>query len=341
MEGKTHYERVAGGTQEEKDLALKKLQDLFDTPAIDTGGYEILKTPEDIEFIKKIEGFVDSIVADYGGKPKPLPLDHIHILKPGSVYEITKRFQGGVHRPMFLEVGVEKGESKLLFASTLAHELFHLKSYKSARVGSFDKDVHLYRSGLTMLDRKDENEELGTEREYFSMLEEAIVAECTRDFIQKLGNEPFFEEDTLAISKLINWAVAFYRRSGVPEEKIKIIEDEIRYIKAPQSKVAEVVKSYDNEPSRQAYTAGMFTSLFENGDIEMIERYTEREKLFKLLDSLIEKSNGKFKNRKEIFDEFAKANFSGNYLPLARIVENILGKGMFRKIAEDFSYKPQ
>jgi hypothetical protein len=52
-------------------------------------------------------------------------------------------------------------------------------------------------------------------------------------------------------------------------------------------------------------------------------------------------SGGKFKNRDEVFDEFAKANFSGNYLPLARTVEGVLGKGSFRRLAEEFSEEPE
>lgn len=65
------------------------------------------------------------------------------------------------------------------------------------------------------------------------------------------------------------------------------------------------------------------------------------ERSYELLDKLVEGSGGKFKNRDEVFDEFAKANFSGNYLPLARMVEGIFGKGSFRRLAEEFSEKPK
>jgi hypothetical protein len=72
-----------------------------------------------------------------------------------------------------------------------------------------------------------------------------------------------------------------------------------------------------------------------------VERYTERKKLYELLDKLVLHSGGKFNNRDEVFDEFAKANFSGNYLPLARMVEGILGQGSFRKLAEEFGAEPK
>ncbi|MEK7168067.1 MAG: hypothetical protein AAB791_03650, partial [Patescibacteria group bacterium] len=65
------------------------------------------------------------------------------------------------------------------------------------------------------------------------------------------------------------------------------------------------------------------------------------KKMYELLDRLVAGSDGKFKHRDEVFDEFARANFSGNYLPLARIVENILGRGMFKKMAEEFGEDPR
>ena len=39
--------------------------------------------------------------------------------------------------------------------------------------------------------------------------------------------------------------------------------------------------------------------------------------------------------QEELFDEFARAHFTGNYLPLARIIEDTFGKGAFREIATE------
>ena len=343
MEGKNHhYERIIGGTQEEKDEVSVKLQTAFETPDKGFAEYEIKKLPEDIEFIQKIESAIDEIILRYEGKPKPLPLDNICILQPGGVLKITDgELSGGIHQPIPQKIGVEKGKSKLLFASTLAHELFHLKSYKSARVGNFGKEIHLYRSGLSMIDRKKPNERAGEEKEFFSILEEAIVAECTRQFIQKIGNEPSFSNEVEAVKKFRDWVTLSYRSHGIPEEKIKEIEDELKYINDPQNRVKEVLAYSDIETKRQIFAAGMFQSLCEKGDIETFERHSERKKLYDLLDKLVISSKGKFNNREEIFNEFAKANFSGNYLPLARIIEDILGKGSFRKLAEEFSEEPR
>ncbi|MBI2064039.1 MAG: hypothetical protein HYT65_03560 [Candidatus Yanofskybacteria bacterium] len=342
MEGKTHYERIIGGTQEEKEIASRELQAAFEERSKKLTEYEVEKTPEDLEIIKKTESIVDKMVLQYGGVTKALPPEHIYVLKPGGVLAMTEgRLAGGIYKPLGLEIGVEKGKSKLLFASTIAHELFHLKSYKSARVGKSGEDIRLYRSGVSMIDRKDQNEESGEEKEYFAMLEEAIVAECTKKFLDEIGEDREFSEEVQAVKKFRNWVVAYYHRRGIPEEKTKEFERELKYIADPQDKVEQVFAFSDDEEKRQAYAAGMFGVLYERGGVETVERYGERKKLYQLLDKLVINSDGKFKSRDEVFDEFARANFSGNYLPLARTIEGILGKGAFRKLAEEFSKEPK
>lgn len=342
MEEKTHYKQIIGGTQEEKEGASKELQATFDERSKKLAEYEIEKSPEDLEILRKTESIVDKIVAQYGGKPKPLPLDHIYVLKPGSVLVMTEgKLAGGIHKPLGLKIGVERGKSRLLFASTVAHELLHLKSYKSARVGKSSEDVRLYRSGLSMIDKKDPSEEMGDEKEYFALLEEAIVAECTKKFLDEISKDSAFSEEVEAIAKFRDWVVSYYRRSGISEEKAKEFERELKYISEPQNKVERVLAFSDDEEKRQAYAAGMFRALYEKGKVETVERYRERKKLYELLNKLVENSGGKLKNRDEVFNEFAKANFSGNYLSLARTVESILGKGSFRRLAEEFSEEPK
>lgn len=342
MEGKTHYEHIVGGTEEEKEIAYKELQEVFYKRSKELTEHELEKSPEDLEIIRKTEASVDGLVVQYGGVLKALPLDHIYVLKPGSVLAMTEgRLAGGIHKPLGLKIGIERGKSKLLFASAVAHELFHLKSYKSARVGKSGEDIHLYRSGLSMIDRKNPDEEIGDEKKYFDMLEEAIVAECTKKILDEISKDALFNEEAKAVAKFRDWVVAYYRRGGMPEEKAKELERELKYIADPQDNVERVIASSDKEEERQSYATGMFRALYEEGGVESMERYAERKKLYELLDKLVVSSDGKFRSRDEVFDEFAKANFSGNYLPLARTVESILGKGSFRKLAEEFSEEPK
>jgi len=70
--------------------------------------YEIDKSPEDLEILKKTEFVVDKIVSRYGGEPKAIPLDHIYILKPGSVLTMTDgELASCICKPLGLKVGVQ------------------------------------------------------------------------------------------------------------------------------------------------------------------------------------------------------------------------------------------
>jgi len=338
MEGRTPYERVVGGTGEEKEAALKELQDIFDERSEDLAKYEIEKTPEDLEILKRIESAVDDMVKGYGGDPKPFPLDHIYVLKPGSVSAMTEgKLGGGIHKPMGVKVGVEKGESNLLFASTVAHELFHAKSPKVARVGKSGEDVRVYRTGLSMMDRKDPNAKLGDEKEYFGILEEAIVAECTKRFLEQITREEPFREEAEAVKKIWGWVSGYYRKAGMTEERIQQVGEELKFIADPQKRIEEVEAYSGDEGDRQAYAAGMLRRVHEKGEVESMERWRERKMMYDMLDDIVAKSNGRFKNRDEVFNEFARANFNGNYLPLAREIEDILGTGSFRRLANEFA----
>ncbi len=338
MERKTHYERVVGGNEEERRAASKELQDLFDEKIEDLSKNELEKTPEDLKIIASVEKAVDEMVLEYGGVIKDLPLDHIHILKPGDISDITKgKNLGGIHMPLRLRVGVEKGESKLLFASTLAHELFHLKSYKSASVSKSGEGALLYRSGLSMIDDKDPSKKAGEEKEYFRFLEEAIVTECSRKVLDKIVGDEILKNELEPFKKFKDLVRGYYSRIGMPEENIRYFEENFKYIDNPGKLIQDVFLSSSDEKKQQAYAAGMFEYFYKNEKVELTERYNERRKMYKLFDKIIESSDGKFKNREEVFDEFARANFSGNYIPLARMVEGILGEGSFRKLAEEFS----
>lgn len=338
MIGKTNFERIVGGTKNDKEEAAKTLQEIFESKSARLGDRQIEKSAEDLEILRITESLVDEIITQYGGTPQHVLLDQIYFLKPGGVAEATSGdISGGVCTPLTIKIGIDRNESNLLFACSIAHELFHLKSYKSARIGEDTEDVRVYRSGITLTDIKDKSKKLGEEKIYFEHIEEAIVSECVKKFYEEVGKNSLFASDFEALKKIRDWIVASRRRAGAPEETNKKIESELKYVSRPQELVAQVLAYSDNEELRQDYASGAVDSKLQNSEVEIFERYEERSALYKLLDKLVEGSKGKYENRDQIFNEFARANFSGNYLPLARIVEDILGKGSFRKIAEEFS----
>lgn len=336
MEGH-NFERIIGGNEVDKDNASMELKELHEYKSVKWSQYEIAKTHEDVEKIKKVEKIVNGIVASYGGKESEVSMDDVYVVKPDSVSKVTDgKLKSGLHITMAGKIVAERPQSDFLFQHTIAHEMFHLKSYKSARVID-NYGAGLYRSGLSMIDIKDSEVSPGDETEYFADLEEAIVVECTQKFLALIAHEPENIDDIVAVEQLRDWVVSFYRRRGVAEKEIEDFIMDLMFVPNPQDKVREVISAYPDEEHRAAYASGMFRKLNDKGELYFVGRLRERKKMFSLLDRILESSNGVYKNRDEIFDDFARANFTGNYLPLAKKIEGILGKGSFRKIAEDFA----
>jgi hypothetical protein len=338
------FDRIIGGTDMDKAGASIELQELFDLKNEMLEKYEVEKTPEEIILIEKTITIVDRMVTQYGGTVGKLPEDHIYVLRPGAIALVDGgKFHNGYHSPLGAKIGVDRTDSPFIFSAVLAHELFHLKSYKAARIyGRGDVGhVGLYRSGLAMVDTKDPGEMPGDEKYYFAMLEEAIVAECTIKFTDELSQDPIFIEDARAINMFKDWFVGYYTRNGGPEEMMKEFQIELRYIANPQEMAQKVLDHSPDEKVRQAYAVVLLDKLHLDKKLNMVERYKERKMLYKLLDLLVQNSDGRFQNTDEVFTELAKANFSGHYLGVARMIENILGKGAFRKLAEEFSSEPE
>jgi len=78
--------------------------------------------------------------------------------------------------------------------------------------------------------------------------------------------------------------------------------------------------------------AGFVKELLQNAQSSY---HAERSKLNKIVKDIFEKNSDKFESQEEVFDEFARAYFTGRMLPIARLVEKTYGKGSFRKIAEE------
>lgn len=60
----------------------------------------------------------------------------------------------------------------------------------------------------------------------------------------------------------------------------------------------------------------------------------ERQELNKLIDDLFNKNQAKFNSRDEVFQLFVLGTFSGNVMPIARLIEDTYGKGSFRRLGE-------
>ncbi|MFZ1626673.1 MAG: hypothetical protein WAT81_02600 [Candidatus Moraniibacteriota bacterium] len=79
--------------------------------------------------------------------------------------------------------------------------------------------------------------------------------------------------------------------------------------------------------------------LFGMGDRTRIstESFTyvpERRILVSLIEKLMQKNQGEFTDRDELFDMFAAAMLTGNILPIGKLIDRSFGAGTFRAIGE-------
>ncbi len=343
-----------GGTDKERRDAGEQIEQWFEDKPTRVKPFEVPRTDKERKIIEAVEESVDRSVRQYGGAATgPASNERIFLVRPGTVKQLTgSKLEDGLCSYLGQYIVAERNPSDLQFALTLAHELFHFKSFKAARISqSGPDDVRLYRSGLTMVDRKDDTKERGEEVRYFNELEEAIVTEATqRVYNADLRISPIFRKEVESIDRIKHYLRASFRE---PErsDAMRIVRNvasqtewggvlaEIRSL--PPQTLSETLgilesKSYD-EHERFARVLMNVLRPFAEKETSFVERHKERKRFSELLDQILWGLPGKFKSKEEVFDEFARANFTGNYLPIARIIEQALGRGSFRRLAREFS----
>lgn len=322
------FEKVVGGTKKEKTQAKEKLQDWFeDFHKEEFAPYENPKSEKEKRIIQHVESSVENIIKTYEGEYKSLPEEKIHVVKPSAVEVITKgESKEACHFILSQDVAVERTWSDVDFATRVAHELFHLNSYKSARLA--EGKIEPCRSGISMFDKE--------KVKYFGEIEEAIISELTRQFYQnEIKGNPLYQEEVEATEKVKWWIRKFTKMKGAKKEKQEMIFSEIHSI--PKAKdILKILESNKSKKYKHGFLVGAMESLIEKDKVIFAERFRERKKFDKLLEEILIKSSGRFKNKQEIFSEFAKANFSGNLPPLAKIIRESLGKGVFQRVAKEF-----
>ena len=164
----------------------------------DIEGIEIAKNPRDIELINFVDSHVDKFLSSYGReKVIPMPVDRIHLLKEGSVEELTEgSITSGMYVPRRHRIFMDEPKSEVEFCITTFHEMIHAKSYRASQVifsegedGFMDYRIAVYRSGLKSTSRDDKELHLGS-------VEEAIVGFLTFQFFELvIEKDPQFKEE--------------------------------------------------------------------------------------------------------------------------------------------------
>ncbi len=339
MEKRPSFERIIGGSDEQKNHIIKQAEEASFKTGKELFGEQLVEpTEEEKESIEKACNYANQIAVYYGSL-RQFNLDRIFLLRPGGVEKSTEgEVRTGVCNRFEQSIAIDRRTSNALLASCVVHEMFHMDSYSSAQVIESDLDSLTnktrskpYRGGISMRSRENDDK-------YFGLAEEAIIATLSRRFFDEvIVNDPLYKEEIERTRKIKEWLFNFAQKS-IPEQerRDKFISNIRDILILPESDM--VYRILCESGYKDNYKIGFFIGFFEDnlklGTI-MHERVDEREKFNKVLDRLVTNSKGKISDRNQLFDQFAKAHFTGNYLPLARSIEDSLGKGSFREIAKE------
>jgi hypothetical protein len=338
MDGRHSFDNIIGGTPEDKESIDQYYNKVSTENPDDISGHEIEKTSEMTEVSNRTMSYVDKVASAYSSKIKGVPIDKVYFLKEGSTGKLTNiTGNKGFYNIKRGYIVIDRLNSKIGTASVLAHELFHAKAYKSIKYFSDTKDDFLYRSGVEMVDISNPTSEYESKKKYFAEMDEAIVQKLASKTAKLMEKDPLFSSEYQASQELLSYYISYCVHHNVDSKILEEITEELRYIPQAEERLEKMNAAYKSQKEREDYIVGLIKGLLDSNNLLATTRYSERKKFDKLLDEIVEKSSGRFANREEVFTEFAKAHFSGDYMNIARIVEGALGKGSFRRIANEFS----
>lgn len=262
------------------------------------------KSPEEIEFIKEMNGKLKEFLGQYGSAPTEIPVEKVILIDPKSKLSVERDSTLGGHVAGFVLVYRDKG-STLLRAHVIVHESIHFSGFNSL-TGKNSATEPLTGSRRYKLDGEEYflplNRRIGFSMEskggqrHFDWLNEAITEELTERFTEKYFAHMAFTD-------------------------------------AAFQKAQEMKQRLSEDPELAPKTHKVIFLDSANG-VQVIKKpyFEERQRFNALLDKIFEDNRDAFANREEVFSLFARAAMQGSILPVARLIEKTLGKGAFRAL---------
>jgi len=264
--------------------------------------FEYPKSEKEIAVIDFANEETSKMMVEAGLEPYSVPIENIRIVPP----EIYKKIKGGNENSNAVAFGNRQSivfkaddfrDNTLFFGLTVFHEMLHAKAHLTIEVGVKGEEVRKtpYREGVGIKALQMHGFG-GKWHEHFGGLHEAIVAEAEKKLIPKILDLPLFKKEK-------SWLTSDYANGLKKElsERRSIPEDEIIWIGDKNKDDWETV-SYRQQRRVLNYVC-------EEIQKEFPDQYADTDSVFK---------------------EFLKANFTGQLLPIARLVEKTFGEGSFR-----------
>ena len=337
------FDRIVGGSKEERERLRREAEEKINK-ALQSGTiiapefqeYRAQLTEQERHIIQLAESAVDDLARRYGGSPEPLSPERIILLNNPEEKESGRFAAYGTGL-----VILERSSSSIDFGAIAMHELLHAKSYQALQVEKWSKEkipkLGAYRRGLVVNSRKKNTV-------YFMNLDEAVTAELAYRLYQStLRNNPLFEKEIRAVEEIKpwirNWLAARKRGEGGESKATERLRESLNelYTVPDAERIAEEIRAAGKEKNAEEKRLAIIGTLMARHWMEattfaLRERYGERQKLKRILDTIREKSGGEYATRDEVFDEFVRAYFTGNVLTVGRLIERSFGKKSLKKI---------
>lgn len=312
---------VGGAPKEEKEAVKGKFENLLsdhyltlreillkegmtELELMELARAEYPKTEQELNIIDFANEEINKLMEEAGIVSYNIPKENFHILPPESYKKIMGKYGSGaaVADMQAIILNAERIRTNLIdFGMTVFHELMHLKGHFSLEVKKEDDEKinkKIFRQGVEVFSAIKSDKQFKKHKHFYG-LHEAIVAKQEKNFLQKFINQTFLKK-----------------------EKEQFLSDEF------QKNKKEIIKE-KNIAEEDIYYAWISK---DNKQKEwgVIGYHQQREVLDYIMEEIKKDNSDQFQNNDEVFKEFLKAHFTGQLLPIARLVEKTFGNNSFR-----------
>lgn len=311
MEKMPNLKIIGSGSEEKKREAEERFKNkLFDHINFfpekiqeEIKKLEYPKTEEQISFISMANEETNRLMKSCDVESFNIPLDNFHIV-PSEFYTKKIGKAGTVAVTLYNEQSIVFDANKVRgdnfeFAGDTFHETLHLKGSLVVQIEENDDYLkeRIYRMGIDVKNTIKKSQKVGNTL-YFDGLHEAIVSDQEKKFIRKLLELEEFKKEKEELNKEEN----IEGISGLSKEKNIPIDDFLSFKKDKDGKRSWKVVPY----------------------------LKQREVYNYICEEILKENEDKYKDIEEVKKEFLKAHFTGNILPIARLVEESFGENSFR-----------
>jgi len=263
--------------------------------------FERPKSEKELAVIQLADKETSQLMQEAGVEPYSVPFENFHIVSP-DIYK--KLFDADTVAASFcVKQGIifndERFRNNPVYLGISAfHELLHLKGHLSIEVEEEESasKIHgsLYRHGVTAYSSQ-QTINKNQFHFHFSGLHEAIVSEAEKQFLPKLLDLPelALEKRWLNSETAKNLKKKIAIEKGIPEEDIIWVNE-------------------------------------DGSDYEDFSYRAQRKVLKYVCEEIKKQYPEQFKDSSEVYKLFLKVHFTGQLLPIARLMEKTFGEGSFR-----------